>query len=60
MTGCNAQYRGSNFASERKQQQNSFGLYTKLKMIKEIEPNGKFDTLLSKWTGGTASRLESG
>ena len=25
----------------------------------EIEPNEKFDTQQSKWTGGTAYRLES-
>lgn len=55
----NAQNRSSNFAPERKQQQTSFGSYTKLKTVKEIEPNEKFDTLSSKWTGGTASRLES-
>lgn len=50
----NAQDRSLQFAPERKQQQTSVRSYTKLITHEEIEPNEKFDTKYSKWTGGTA------
>ncbi len=54
----NTQDRDSRFVPERKQEQTSFGSYTKGKTSQEIEPNEKFDTQQSKWTGGTVRGLE--